>query len=165
VTRSSLHTSFFRYCHLNCHKDHPDPKTSSTPPPRTRPRPLVSAFSSPSKVPIALPPPGQAGIGAGQQPFISQQNGVQLTLQQQEAQLQQQNNAVQAAANKPEPILPTVGRAVNEEIEVISDYSWRNFFSTINFIKILQKMTKHRTHRTYMLNQYKSSVSPLLRQS
>jgi hypothetical protein len=52
-----------------------------------------------------------------------------------------------------------VGRAVGEEIEVLSEYSWRNFFSTINFIKILQKMTKHRTHRTFMLHQYKSSVS------
>lgn len=47
-----------------------------------------------------------------------------------------------------------------EEYEVISDYSWRNFFSSINFLKIMQKMTKHRSHRTCMLNQYKSSVRP-----
>jgi hypothetical protein len=46
-----------------------------------------------------------------------------------------------------------------QETEVIFDYSWRNFFSTINFLKVLQKMTKHRTHRTYMMTQYKSSVS------
>ena len=44
------------------------------------------------------------------------------------------------------------------ETEVIFDYSWRNFFSTINFLKVLQKMTKHRTHRTFMMTQYKSSV-------
>ncbi|WWC89537.1 uncharacterized protein L201_004461 [Kwoniella dendrophila CBS 6074] len=43
------------------------------------------------------------------------------------------------------------------EIELISEYSWRNFFSTINFLKILQKITKHRNHRTYMLTTYKSS--------
>ena len=42
------------------------------------------------------------------------------------------------------------------------EYSWRNFFTTINFLKVLQKMTKHRSHRTFMLQQYKSSVSSLL---
>ena len=45
-----------------------------------------------------------------------------------------------------------------EETEIVSIYSWRNFFTSINFVKILQKMTKHRSHRTCMLNQYKSSV-------
>jgi hypothetical protein len=45
-----------------------------------------------------------------------------------------------------------------EETEIVSEYSWRNFFTSINFVKILQKMTKHRSHRTCMLNQYKSSV-------
>lgn len=49
-----------------------------------------------------------------------------------------------------------------EEVEICSEYSWRNFFTGINFLKILQKMTKHRSHRTCMLNQYKSSVSPRL---
>ncbi|WRT66139.1 uncharacterized protein IL334_003092 [Kwoniella shivajii] len=43
------------------------------------------------------------------------------------------------------------------EVDLISEYSWRNFFSTINFLKILQKITKHRSHRTYMLTTYKSS--------
>ncbi|WVR07239.1 hypothetical protein IAU60_004280 [Kwoniella sp. DSM 27419] len=48
----------------------------------------------------------------------------------------------------------TVGE---EEIEILTDYSWRNFFSTINFLKVLQKMTKHRSHRTFMMTTYKSS--------
>ncbi|WWD17501.1 hypothetical protein CI109_101942 [Kwoniella shandongensis] len=43
------------------------------------------------------------------------------------------------------------------EVELINEYSWRNFFSTINFLKVLQKITKHRSHRTYMLTTYKSS--------
>jgi hypothetical protein len=46
-----------------------------------------------------------------------------------------------------------------EEVELSGDYSWRNFFTSINFIKILQKFTKHRTHRILLLVQYKSSVS------
>lgn len=47
-----------------------------------------------------------------------------------------------------------------KEETVVCDYSWRNFFSSINFLKILQKMVKHRSHRTWMMNQYKSSVYP-----
>ena len=53
---------------------------------------------------------------------------------------------------------PRLGENGDEEVELISEYSWRNFFSTINFVKVLQKITKHRSHRTYMLNQYKASV-------
>ncbi|KAG1892727.1 hypothetical protein F4604DRAFT_1701262 [Suillus subluteus] len=35
---------------------------------------------------------------------------------------------------------------------------WRNFFSTINFAKIMQKLSKSRSHRIWMLVQYKSSA-------
>lgn len=46
----------------------------------------------------------------------------------------------------------------DDEIELISDYSWRNFFSVINFVHILQKLTKRKSHRILLLVQYKSSV-------
>jgi hypothetical protein len=59
----------------------------------------------------------------------------------------------------PRSVSPRPKHGSEGEVEIISDYSWRNFFSSINFLKILEKMTKHRSHRTYMLNQYKSSVS------
>ncbi|KAH8118350.1 hypothetical protein DFH11DRAFT_1540546 [Phellopilus nigrolimitatus] len=45
-----------------------------------------------------------------------------------------------------------------EEIELITDFSWRNFFSSINFVKIMQKLSKHRSHRIWLLVQYKSSA-------
>ncbi|EGU13198.1 hypothetical protein RTG_00359 [Rhodotorula toruloides ATCC 204091] len=45
-----------------------------------------------------------------------------------------------------------------EDVEIISDYSWRNFFSTINFVHILQKLTKRKTHRVLLMVQYKSSA-------
>lgn len=45
-----------------------------------------------------------------------------------------------------------------EEIDMLTDFSWRNFFSVINFAKIMQKLSKHRSHRIRMLVQYKSSV-------
>ena len=44
------------------------------------------------------------------------------------------------------------------EMEVVSDYSWRNFFSSINFTRILQKLTKRKVHRILLLVQYKSSA-------
>lgn len=54
-------------------------------------------------------------------------------------------------------VLPN-GEQREEEIDLLTDFSWRNFFSTINFAKIMQKLSKHRSHRIRMLVQYKSSV-------
>lgn len=60
---------------------------------------------------------------------------------------------------------PLIPSPAEDEIELISDYSWRNFFSVINFVHILQKLTKRKTHRVLLLVQYKSSVRPTLRLS
>lgn len=51
--------------------------------------------------------------------------------------------------------------ASDADVELVSDYSWRNFFSTINFVHILQKLTKRKTHRVLLMVQYKSSVRAL----
>ncbi|GAA5863667.1 hypothetical protein JCM1840_000097 [Sporobolomyces johnsonii] len=59
-----------------------------------------------------------------------------------------------ARSNSP----PTSSDGGEDEIELISDYSWRNFFSTINFVHILQKLTKRKTHRVLLMVQYKSSA-------
>ncbi|KAH9853582.1 hypothetical protein C2E23DRAFT_777268 [Lenzites betulinus] len=50
------------------------------------------------------------------------------------------------------------GQKHDEEVDLLTDFSWRNFFSTINFAKIMQKLSKHRSHRIRMLVQYKSSA-------
>ncbi|KAJ3788830.1 hypothetical protein GGU10DRAFT_345110 [Lentinula aff. detonsa] len=50
------------------------------------------------------------------------------------------------------------GEEQQEEIEMMTNYSWRNFFAAINFAKIMQKLSKHRSHRIWMLVQYKSSA-------
>ncbi|KAJ3516201.1 hypothetical protein NLJ89_g1274 [Agrocybe chaxingu] len=50
------------------------------------------------------------------------------------------------------------GEKREEEVDLITEYSWRNFFSTINFAKIMQKLSKGRSHRIWMLVQYKSSA-------
>ncbi|RFU27392.1 hypothetical protein B7463_g8937, partial [Scytalidium lignicola] len=41
--------------------------------------------------------------------------------------------------------------------EPITEFSWRNFFSSINFLRIMQKICKHKAHRNLLLVQYKSS--------
>ena len=51
------------------------------------------------------------------------------------------------------------GIRVQEEVEFVTDYSWRNFFSNINYAKIMQKLSKHLSFRICMLVTYKSSVS------
>ncbi|KXN87927.1 hypothetical protein AN958_07937 [Leucoagaricus sp. SymC.cos] len=50
------------------------------------------------------------------------------------------------------------GEKHEEEVEHLHDYSWRNFFATINYAKIMQKLSKGRPHRIWMLVHYKSSA-------
>jgi hypothetical protein len=47
--------------------------------------------------------------------------------------------------------------------EPITDFSWRNFFSLINYLRIMQKICKNKAHRNLLLVQYKSST--ILRKS
>ncbi|KAF2145988.1 uncharacterized protein K452DRAFT_355474 [Aplosporella prunicola CBS 121167] len=39
----------------------------------------------------------------------------------------------------------------------ITSFSWRNFFTNINLLRIMQKLCKNKAHRNLMLVQYKSS--------
>lgn len=45
----------------------------------------------------------------------------------------------------------------------ITDFSWRNFFSLINYLRVMQKICKNKAHRNLLLVQYKSST--ILRKS
>lgn len=60
--------------------------------------------------------------------------------------------------NAPKDGSAPAGSGDDDEVELITDYSWRNFFAVINFVHILQKLTKRKTHRVLLLVQYKSSV-------
>lgn len=40
----------------------------------------------------------------------------------------------------------------------ITDFSFRNFFSAINYLHIMQKITRNKAHRCLLLVQYKSSA-------
>lgn len=40
----------------------------------------------------------------------------------------------------------------------ITTYSWRNVFTSINYLRVLQKITRRKTHRSLLLVSYKSSL-------
>lgn len=43
-------------------------------------------------------------------------------------------------------------------VETITDFSWRSFFSSINHLRIMQKICKNKAHRNLLMVQYKSST-------
>lgn len=66
------------------------------------------------------------------------------------------------AASRPE--VDELGYPVNPlPEEPITDFSWRNFFSLINYLRVLHKTCKNKAHRNLLLVQYKSST--ILRKS
>lgn len=62
------------------------------------------------------------------------------------------------------PEVDEMGCPVNDlPMEPITDFSWRNFFSLINCLRVMQKICKNKAHRNLLLVQYKSST--ILRKS
>ncbi len=62
------------------------------------------------------------------------------------------------------PEVDELGYPVNDlPVEPITDFSWRNFFSLINYLRVMQKICKNKAHRNLLLVQYKSST--ILRKS
>ncbi|TGJ87916.1 hypothetical protein E0Z10_g806 [Xylaria hypoxylon] len=60
------------------------------------------------------------------------------------------------SSNRPE--VDELGYPVNPlPQEPITDFSWRNFFALINYLRIMQKICKNKAHRNLLLVQYKSS--------
>ena len=68
------------------------------------------------------------------------------------------DNGSSNSGTVPPPEVDELGYPVNPlPKEPITDYSWRNFFTLINFLRILQKVCKNKVHRNMLLVQYKSS--------
>ncbi|CAL3966151.1 unnamed protein product [Diplocarpon coronariae] len=66
----------------------------------------------------------------------------------------------QHAGKRPRPEIDELGFPTTDPpypSEPITDFSWRNFFSSINFLRIMQKICKNKAHRNLLLVQYKSS--------
>ncbi|KAI5289396.1 Factor arrest protein 11 [Ascosphaera aggregata] len=62
----------------------------------------------------------------------------------------------------PRPEVDELGRPLTEALPghalVATTCSFRNFFSAINFLRVMQKITKKKAHRCLLLVQYKSSA-------
>ena len=77
---------------------------------------------------------------------------------------QEEEEGNQAGQASPRPEVDELGCPITSlPDEPITDYSWRNFFSMINYLRIMQKICKNKAHRNLLLVQYKSS--PILRKS
>ncbi|KUJ11508.1 pheromone-dependent cell cycle arrest protein-like protein Far11 [Mollisia scopiformis] len=64
----------------------------------------------------------------------------------------------QHAGKRPMPEVDELGYPTSEPpSEPITEFSWRNFFSSINFLRVMQKICKNKAHRNLLLVQYKSS--------
>ncbi|PQE23102.1 putative required for hyphal anastomosis (HAM-2) protein [Rutstroemia sp. NJR-2017a WRK4] len=64
----------------------------------------------------------------------------------------------QHAARRDVPEVDELGNPTTEASPAPeTEYSWRNFFSSINFLRIMQKICKNKAHRNLLLVQYKSS--------
>lgn len=70
----------------------------------------------------------------------------------------QASDATGPARKRTPPEVDELGYPVNEPPkEPITDFSRRNFFSLINYLRVMQKICKNKAHRNLLLVQYKSS--------
>ncbi|KAK0674098.1 hypothetical protein QBC41DRAFT_388303 [Cercophora samala] len=77
---------------------------------------------------------------------------------------QQPSDAQQQQTLPTRPEVDELGYPVNPlPSEPITDFSRRNFFCLINYLRIMQKICKNKAHRNLLLVQYKSS--PILRKT
>jgi hypothetical protein len=63
-----------------------------------------------------------------------------------------------AAASAGMSAAPADTATPDEEPEILHEFAARNFFAVINFVHVLQKLTKRKIHRILLLVQYKSSA-------
>ncbi|KAK1754771.1 required for hyphal anastomosis [Echria macrotheca] len=66
--------------------------------------------------------------------------------------------SVSTSPPAPRPEVDELGYPVNPlPKEPITDFSRRNFFALINYLRVMQKICKHKAHRNLLMVQYKSS--------
>ncbi|PHH49595.1 Factor arrest protein 11 [Ceratocystis fimbriata CBS 114723] len=75
------------------------------------------------------------------------------------------NTSAPLNSNNPRPEVDELGFPVNAEVPLapVTDFSRRNFFSLINYLRVLQKICKGKAHRNLLMVTYKSST--ILRKS
>jgi hypothetical protein len=132
LTRLTQRPSFFNFCSIN--SDHGPPAPSSPP-----------ADDQPSED-EAVPPPilrhrrSQASTSEPKQPSTD-------------------NASLNTEVSQARPEVDELGYPTTAlPTSPITSYSWRNFFTSINYLRIMQKITASKAHRCLLLVQYKSST-------
>ena len=75
-----------------------------------------------------------------------------------EGQMEEDGDAGSDGQASTRPEVDELGYPVNPlPAEPITDFSRRNFFSLINYLRVMQKICKNKAHRNLLLVQYKSS--------
>jgi hypothetical protein len=120
--------SFFTFCRM--HSDHPPPEQEN----------MSTSPAEPDSDDEAVPPP------------ILRQSRSELGL-----------SSLQRDRDTGTPdVLPEVDELGFPTVPLpngpIKHFSWRNFFSAINFLHVMQKITRGKAHRCLLLVQYKSSA-------
>lgn len=102
----------------------------------------------------AVPPP----IKRQRSPLDDEEEEEELSNEEQDDEV----NGDDQTSTRPE--VDELGYPVNPlPSEPITDFSRRNFFSLINYLRVMQKICKNKAHRNLLLVQYKSST--ILRKS
>ncbi|TEA17547.1 Factor arrest protein 11 [Colletotrichum sidae] len=124
-----LENSFFHFCSMRS-KNNVQPCVSPEPEEESEDEaapPPIKRRRSPPRVPSAVPRPND-------------------------------DNAQTEAQVAVRPEVDELGHPVNDlPTEPITDFSRRNFFCLINYLRIMQKVCKHKAHRNLLLVQYKSA--------
>ena len=134
---------FFHFCHLN--SDHP-PLSPASPRPASEP-------SSPDE---AAPPP----IQRHRRSPISRSNGDirQVASPEQTDGIDGDGNSAEHASQQLHPSVDELGNPLAPlPASPITDFSFRQFQTSIHLLRILQKITRSKVHRIRLLVDYKSS--------
>ncbi|KAK2747086.1 Factor arrest protein 11 [Myotisia sp. PD_48] len=132
--------SFFRFCHMFSHQP---PDTSLSPPESEESTSEDEAAPPPilrhRRSPLPAPEPSTNGRTSPTKTGTLQQGGAT------------EGSRVYEADELGYPTAPI-------EDGPITDYSFRNFFTAINFLHVMQKITRGKAHRCLLLMQYKCST-------
>ncbi|KAF2878391.1 hypothetical protein BDV95DRAFT_624852 [Massariosphaeria phaeospora] len=102
----------------------------------------------------AVPPPIRMHRGEQENPEAETE--VEVEEAELEAEAQAEQPALSAGLQPPE--VDELGFPTSElPKEPITNFSWRAFFTSINYLRIMQKICKNKAHRNLMLVSYKSS--------
>ncbi|KAI4862203.1 N1221-domain-containing protein [Hypoxylon rubiginosum] len=126
-----LENSFFQFCN----NAHPTEKVQAEPTEIDGPEEESEDDAAPPPIKRRRSPPEQVAVAEGSESAIKTENQV---------------------STRPE--VDELGYPVNPlPKEPITDFSRRNFFALINYLRIMQKICKNKAHRNLLLVQYKSS--------